>query len=244
LQEMGELPPLSSLTPQEARAVIAEMVALGGESGPVGEVRDHVVPVDGGSIALRTYVPAGAGLHPIVVFFHGGGWVIGDLDSHDPMCRHLCAGADCLVASVDYRLAPEHGFPTAPRDSLVALRWVVAHAEQLGGDPTRVAVCGDSAGGNLSAVVSLMARDDGGPHLSFAALIYPATDMITEDDAIRDNATTSMTSSAPIHSRLLPSPPATLACLRASSPRASSTRCATRASATASSCVPPAWRPK
>ena len=122
---------------------------------------------------MRVYTPEGRGPFPLVVFFHGGGWVLGDLDTHDPMCRALCSGADCVVVSVDYRLAPEHRFPAAPDDALAATRWVAAHAAEIGGDPVRIAVAGDSAGGNLAAVTSLRIRDEGGPTLRGQLLIYP-----------------------------------------------------------------------
>jgi acetyl esterase len=182
-------PPLTALTPDEARLGPYRTLALGGEADPIGPVREHAVAVDGATITVRTYTPPTPGPHPIVVFFHGGGWVICDLDTHDTLCRMLCAGADAVVASVGYRLAPEHRFPTAPHDAFAGLQWVVTHARELGGDPARVALCGDSAGGNLSAVVSQMARDRGGPALAFTALIYPATDMTADDDAMRTNAT-------------------------------------------------------
>ena len=113
---------------------------------------------------------------PLLVFFHGGGFVVCDLGTHDALCRNLCAGAGCVVASVDYRLAPEHRFPAAPDDCLAATRWAAEHAAELGADPARVAVGGDSAGGNLAAVVALRARDGGGPRLAGQLLLYPTTD--------------------------------------------------------------------
>jgi acetyl esterase len=180
-------PPISSLTIVEARAMPANLVALGGDPPAVASVRDVSMPVDGGSISLRVYTPLGDGPHPVTVFFHGGGWVIGDLDSHDPLCRDLCAGSSSVVVAVDYRMAPEHRFPVAPNDCFAAVRWVADHADELGVDADRLAVCGDSAGGNLSAVVTQMARQAGGPSIAFAALIYPATDMTDESGSIVEN---------------------------------------------------------
>jgi acetyl esterase len=182
-------PPISSLTVDEARSMPANLIPLGGEPPAVASVDDRTMPIDGGTIALRVYTPLGVGPHPVTVFFHGGGWVICDLDTHDPLCRDLCAGSKSVVVSVDYRLAPEHRFPTAPNDCFTAVRWVAEHADELGVDASRLAVCGDSAGGNLSAVVTQMARAAGGPRISFAALIYPATDMTDETGSIVENGT-------------------------------------------------------
>jgi acetyl esterase len=127
-------------------------------------------------IAVRAYRPVRDEVLPALVFFHGGGWTIGDLDTHDVLCRQLAAGARCAVFSVDYRLAPEHPFPAAVEDCYAATRYVHSHAGQLGVDSGRIAVGGDSAGGNLAAVVALMARDGGAPRLACQLLIYPATD--------------------------------------------------------------------
>ena len=143
---------------------------------PVGAVRDIQLAGPAGPIALRLYTPAGPGPHPLVVFFHGSGFVMLDLDSHDDICRRLCAGASCLVASVDYRLAPEHKFPAAPDDCLAATRWLAANAAEFGADATRIAVAGDSAGGCLAAVTALRIRDEGGPALRGQLLFYPVTD--------------------------------------------------------------------
>lgn len=138
------------------------------------------VEVDGGAGPCRAFVYApteGRGALPALVYFHGGGFVIGDIDAYDAGCRAIAAQAGVIVVSVEYRLAPEHRFPAAPDDALAAFRWVVAHASELDIDPARVAVGGDSAGGNLSAVTCLRARDEGGPRPCFQWLIYPATDM-------------------------------------------------------------------
>jgi acetyl esterase len=143
---------------------------------PVGETRDLAIPGPGGPIPARLYRASATGVLPVLVFFHGGGWVVGDIESHDTVCRHLANRAGCAVVSVDYRLAPEHKFPAAVEDCLAATAWVAGNAATLGVDPERLAVGGDSAGGNLAAVVSLLARDRGGPRITYQVLIYPATD--------------------------------------------------------------------
>ncbi len=145
----------------------------------VGEVRNLSIPGPGGALALRIYRPEAQGPSPVVVFFHGSGFVILDLDTHDDICRRLCVGAECVVVSVDYRLAPEHKFPAAPDDSLAATRWVAAHAGEFGGDASRMAVAGDSAGGCLAAVTAQRIRDEGGPPLQGQLLWYPVTDYPT-----------------------------------------------------------------
>ncbi len=143
-------------------------------------VEPLAIPSPAGSIPARIYTPKTTrqsnGAAPCLVFFHGGGWVIGNLDSHDVVCRKLAHAGELIVISIDYRLAPEHKFPSAVDDSIAATKWVAANAKQLGIDPTRLMVGGDSAGGNLAAVVALSARDGNGPALSGQVLIYPATD--------------------------------------------------------------------
>ena len=183
------LKPVEESTPVEARESMRSRTAALGPVEDVAAVADHRVPVAGGDIALRVYSPAGAGPHPALVFYHGGGWVIGDLVTHDGICRSLANAARCVVASVDYRLAPEHRYPVAAEDSYAGFQWVLGHAAQLGIDPRRVAVGGDSAGGNLAAVVSLMARDRGTPPPVFQALVYPVTDCDLDTPSYRENAT-------------------------------------------------------
>ena len=144
----------------------------------VAEVRNLTMPGPGGEIKLRMYraTPSEAGvLQPVIVYFHGGGWVIGDLESHDTVCRELAARSGSTLISVDYRLAPEHVFPAAADDAMAATRWVAENAAELGVDANRLAVAGDSAGGNLAAVAAIAARD-GGPKVAFQALLYPVTD--------------------------------------------------------------------
>jgi len=170
-------PSFASMTVDEARSMSEGMAAMGGEQVPVASVRDITIPVDGGTIGARVYTPDGDAPQPLVVFFHGGGFVIGDLDSHDNLARTLCRDAQAVVVAVDYRMGPEHRFPAAVDDCLAATRWVRHAASELGVDPTRLAVGGDSAGGNLAAVVAILARDAGDLPIAYQLLIYPATDM-------------------------------------------------------------------
>jgi acetyl esterase len=142
-------------------------------------VAERTIPGPGGPLRLRIYTPHGQGPFPLLVFFHGSGFVLCSLDTHDGICRNLAAGAGCVVASVDYRLAPEHPFPAAPEDCLAATSWCAAHAAELGADATRIVVGGDSAGGNLAAVTALRIRDEGGPKLAGQLLMYPVTDWHT-----------------------------------------------------------------
>jgi acetyl esterase len=174
-------PPLETLTPPAARAAyLATRRALQPDPEPVAEVAALQAAGPAGAIPLRLYRGQGAEAavaQPALVFFHGGGWVIGDLESHDQVCRALANAARCLVVAVDYRLAPEHKFPAAVDDAVAATRWVSDNAARLGIDRRRVAVGGDSAGGNLAAVVALDARERAGPPILFQLLIYPATDL-------------------------------------------------------------------
>ncbi|MCZ2830932.1 alpha/beta hydrolase [Modestobacter sp. VKM Ac-2986] len=178
------------------------LAALGGNPlrrGPVTDgllgptrpltVTDGTVAGQVGPLAARTYRPADAtGPLPLVLAFHGGGWVLGSLDAMDRLCRTVAAGVGAVVVSVDYRLAPAHPWPAAAEDCLAATADVAARAEELGGDATRLAVLGDSAGGNLAAVVSLMARDRGGPPIAVQALLYPATDLTMSSPSMQENA--------------------------------------------------------
>ena len=171
-------PPLPSLPVAEARAVYrARARHNGGAPVALAEVRDLAAEGPAGPIPLRLYRPSGAPGRsaPVLVYIHGGGWVLGDLDTHDDVCRAIADRAGCLVVSVDYRLSPEHPAPAAAEDCIAALRWVASHAGEWGGDPARLAVGGDSAGGSLSAVAAIAARDAGLP-LRAQILIYPSTD--------------------------------------------------------------------
>ena len=179
-----KLPPMHTLTPVDARAFYRDRRALTQPPAPeVGEVRELVAEGPHGAIPLRLYRPAGrsgAGIAstatPVLVYFHGGGWTIGDLDTHDVLCRELANGSQCAVVSVDYRMGPEDRFPAAAEDCLAATHWVRRQAPSLGLDAARLAVGGDSAGGNLAAVVALMARDAGDLPIAWQLLVYPATD--------------------------------------------------------------------
>jgi len=170
------LPPLHTLTPAQARTQFAARDIPGVRIPQVARVTNRDMQGPGGSLALRVYTPLGVGPFPLMAFFHGSGFVVCSLDTHDGMCRNLCAGTGCVVVSVDYRLAPEHKFPAAPDDCLAATRWAASNAAALDADPGRIFVAGDSAGGNLAAVTALRIRDEGGPKLLGQLLIYPVTD--------------------------------------------------------------------
>ena len=170
------LPGVETLPIGEARALVKSRYAKSAQPHPVRAVRDILVAGGDHAIPARIYSPPGTGPFPMLVFFHGSGFVVLDLDTHDEICRHLCAGAMCTVVSVDYRLAPEDRFPAAPDDCLAATRWVAEHAHELEGDATRIAVAGDSAGGCLAAVTAHRIRDEGGPPLCGLLMWYPATD--------------------------------------------------------------------
>jgi acetyl esterase len=183
------LPQSSDLSVDEARRMMIERRKLvNAAPDPVGRVENRAIPGPGGEIPIRVYAPSGAGPFPILVYFHGGGWVLGTLDTHDALCRALTNAAECVVMSVEYRLAPEHKFPAAAEDAYAATRWAASNGDALGADGSRLAVGGDSAGGNLAAAVTLMARDRGGPPLTHQLLIYPVTDRSFETRSYRDNA--------------------------------------------------------
>src|ERR1700761_644336 len=159
------LPALQTLSVAEARAQFANREFPGLRRPEIATVTSRDMQTPNGSLGLRVYTPLGDGPFPLMVFFHGSGFVVCSLDTHDAMCRNLCAGTGCVVVSVDYRLAPEHKFPAAPDDCLAATRWAVANAAAVDADPGRVFVAGDSAGGNLAAITALRIRDEGGPDL-------------------------------------------------------------------------------
>ncbi|MDM0082040.1 alpha/beta hydrolase [Variovorax sp. J31P179] len=175
------VPPTHTLTPAEARKFYRERRALTQpDPAEVAQVRELQADGPHGPIPLRLYRPLGSAasaLLPVLVYYHGGGWTIGDLDTHDTLCRELCNGSGCAVVAVDYRMGPEHRFPAAVDDVLAATRWVRREAAALGVDAQRLAVGGDSAGGNLAAVVAIAARDAGDLPVAWQLLIYPATDM-------------------------------------------------------------------
>jgi acetyl esterase len=177
--------PVEEMTIEEGRAALEERARLmGGLPQEVASVRD----LSAGSVPVRVYAPSTDQLLPALVFFHGGGWVKGSLQSHDVVCRALANGAGCVVVSVDYRLAPEHRFPAAIDDAFASLQYVAAHAAELGIDADRLAVAGDSAGGNLAAAAALLARDSGGPRLAQQLLIYPVLEYNLDTDSYLANA--------------------------------------------------------
>ena len=180
-QEAGR-PPYETVSPAEARELyLAARFVSNPEPPELKSVRPLAIPAPHGSIPARVYTPLKLreteGLAPCLVFFHGGGWVIGNLDSHDVACRKLADEGQLIVIAVDYRLAPEHKFPAAVDDAIAAARWIADNARQLGIDALRLSVGGDSAGGNLAAVVAISARDGNGPAIAGQLLIYPSTDL-------------------------------------------------------------------
>ena len=176
-----DLKPIEAMNPVEARKQMEAMAASRkAEPLPVARVENRTIPGPVGQIPVRIYWPNAAGIRqdswPGIVYYHGGGHVIGSLDTHDLVARNLCGGADAVVVSIDYRMGPEHRFPAAVDDSFAALEWVHANAASLGADPDRLGVHGDSAGANLAAVVAILARDKGGPKLRLQSLVYPVAD--------------------------------------------------------------------
>jgi acetyl esterase len=182
----GGGPPLHEMPIEQARQVPRMMAELGNAEEPVARIDNRTVPGPAQPIPVRVYRPSLAGTLPAVMFFHGGGFVICDLESHDRQCRSLANQSGCTVIAVDYRLAPEHRYPAAAEDSYAATRYVAEHASEFGIDANRIAVCGDSAGGNLAAVVALMARDRGGPSLRFQLLVYPVTDFTDDSPSMHE----------------------------------------------------------
>jgi acetyl esterase len=169
------LPPFEHMTVPQAREAAKGFIDLQGEPEEIA-TEDRTIPGPAGDIPVRVYTPAGDGPKPVILYFHGGGWVIGDLDVCDNPVRRIANKTGAVVVSVDYRLAPEHFYPAAFDDSYAATVWVAEHAAELGGDPERIATCGDSAGGNLAAAIAIAARDRQGPRLAAQLLLYPVTD--------------------------------------------------------------------
>ncbi|WP_425551874.1 alpha/beta hydrolase [Fodinicola feengrottensis] len=183
-----EGPPPQDLTVEQNREMMSQLGELAGPATPVHSVVDTSVPGPNGAVPVRIYTPSEGKPLPVLVYYHGGGWVIGSLETHDRTCRSLAVAADCVVVSVDYRLAPEHPFPAGVTDAYAAAAWVAEHIGDYGGDGSRLAVGGDSAGGNLSAVVAQLARDRGGPALALQLLIYPGTDAADNSPSMIENA--------------------------------------------------------
>ena len=180
-------PSITSLQPEAARALMAAMRGNAREV-EVHTIADHTAPGPAGDVPVRVYSPAGEGPFPLLVWIHGGGWVLGSVEESDPVARGLSVAADCVVASIEYRLAPEHPFPAGLEDCWAALRWCVDHADDLRVDPDRLAIGGDSAGGNLAAACTVLARDAGGPPLRFQLLVYPVVDFDATTRSMVDNA--------------------------------------------------------
>jgi len=182
-------PPIQEVTIAQGREALEQRARMtAGQPEPVAEVKDLQMPGPGGALRLRVYRPSNAPSLPGLVYFHGGGWVRGSLQTADVLCRALANQAECVVVSVDYRLAPEATFPAAAEDAWAATQWVATNAASLGIDPERLAVGGDSAGGQLAAVVALLAREHHGPRLVYQLLIYPVVDYNLDTQSYRDNA--------------------------------------------------------
>jgi cation diffusion facilitator CzcD-associated flavoprotein CzcO/acetyl esterase/lipase len=193
------LPALESLGAEGARALASELNQGRPAGRPVGEVVDGTLPGIDGPLRYRLYRPAAPGRHPIVVYFHGGGWVLGDAQSDDPFCRDLCRRSGMIIVSVDYRHAPEHRFPCAAEDGYAATRWIAEHAARLGGDAGPVLVAGWSAGATIAAVTCQLARDRGGPKIAGQLLVCPATDGRLDSASLRENATGHLLTRSMLH---------------------------------------------
>ncbi|WP_309111352.1 alpha/beta hydrolase [Saccharothrix sp.] len=183
------VPPLYTLTVEQARAADLAAVRAGAGAGePVRHVVDRHVPGPGGDLPVRVYRPTDdTGPLPTLVYLFGGGWALGSVETSDGICRSLANAVPCQVITVGYRLAPEHRFPAAVHDSYAAVAWLAEHADEFGLDPGRLAVAGDSAGGNLAAAVTLLARERGGPSLAAQVLVYPNTDYRADTQSLRDS---------------------------------------------------------
>jgi acetyl esterase len=184
-------PQMWELRAPEARAVFAALMQLAGPKDvPIGKVVNATAQGPRGDIPLRSYTPIAGGGEPLptLVYYHGGGFVIGDLDTHDGLCRMFANEASVRVIAVDYRLAPEHKFPAAVEDAYAALQWIEANASELGVDANRLAVGGDSAGGGLAAVVAQMAKEKSGPRLAFQMLLFPVTQIGSQTNSMRERA--------------------------------------------------------
>jgi acetyl esterase len=181
------LPPFERMTVPQAREAVRGFEGLQGDAEEVA-VEERIVPGPDGPITLRVYSPGGEGPQPVIVYFHGGGWVVGELETVDRPVRSMALRTGAVIVSVDYRLAPEHVYPAAFDDCYAATSWVAEHAAELGGDAARVAVAGDSAGGNLAAAVAIAARDRGGPMLAAQLLLFPVTDFDFGTPSYEQNA--------------------------------------------------------
>lgn len=187
LEETAGQKSIEQLTVEENRQRMRETIDVSGAPQAVAKVEEVTIPVEDGTIQLRIYTPEGEGPFPVLVYFHGGGWVLGDLDVVDRPLRAITNLSGYLIVSVDYRLAPEHRFPTAPLDCYAAVKWVAESITAYNGNPDILVVGGDSAGGNLAAVVTLMAREKQGPDISYQILIYPGTDFSEPKPSYEEN---------------------------------------------------------
>lgn len=181
-------PGIASMDPASAREFGESLNAAAPPGPDLPEVEDRTIPGPAGEIPVRVYTPEGTAPLPVIVYIHGGGWVIGSLAGSDAFCRRFAQGTGCVVVSVDYRLAPEHRFPAAVDDSFAAVEWVAQNAAEIGGDPERIVVSGDSAGGNLAAAVTIRARERGGPKIAYQVLFCPAVDHTTDKPSHTANA--------------------------------------------------------
>lgn len=179
----SELPPIYTLSLDAARGGYRQYLSIEERIASVSSTQDEQIPGPDGDVPVRVYEPHGAGPHPALVWFHGGGFVLGSVDGYDTVCRVLCERLGAVVVSVDYRLAPEHPFPAGVSDCYAATEWAAERVGGFGGDPDRLVVAGDSAGGNLAAAVSQMARDRDGPEIDHQVLLYPTTTYQYEFDA-------------------------------------------------------------
>lgn len=185
----ANLPPVETQPLAVTRAdAIAFAMTGAGEKQDVAGVEDRVLPGPAGDIPVRVYTPEGDGPFPVIAYLHGGGWVFMGIETHDWICRRLANAARAIVVSVEYRLAPEHPFPAPLDDCMAVVHWLATKADELGGDPARLAVAGDSAGGNLAAAVTLASRADDGPRVSAQVLVYPVTDAACATPSFVQNA--------------------------------------------------------
>lgn len=191
LDQLNAMPkvPMDQVTPEAYRSMENQSMNFPQQEESVEKVEDRVLKLAGRDIPVRVYTPKdGKAPYPALVYYHGGGWVLGNLDSHDPVCRMIANEAKCVVVSVEYRLAPEHKFPAAVDDAYDSLDWVATHGEDFEIDPTRLAVGGDSAGGNLAAVACIMAKERKTPEIRHQLLLYPSTGFKEELPSLKENA--------------------------------------------------------
>lgn len=187
LEAFNEMPAMHKMDPQAVREMMAQAPPVEQELAPLAKMENRLIPVkNGDEIKTKIYTPEGQGPFPLFVYYHGGGWVLGDIETSDASCRMLANKTNSVVVSVDYRLAPEYKFPVPLEDSYAALNWVKEHAADLNGSASNIVVGGDSAGGNLAAAVSIMARDLNGPDIKAQVLIYPVTDLAYDTSSYQE----------------------------------------------------------